>query len=73
MAQKLFAAALLALSLVACDSPALHQDRPGGSDYQPGAWRGGIGHDQDGDYRYDDPGYRDFCYRHPDQCRGRRY
>ena len=26
------------LALVACDSPIFHQDRPGGSDYDPYLW-----------------------------------
>jgi hypothetical protein len=75
--------ALIALTmglLGACDDRLLHQDRPGGSDYQGGRYSRDY---RDGDYR--DRGYRDgenaratdmreWCYRHPDarECE-RRY
>jgi hypothetical protein len=67
----LAAAALLALA--GCDSPAFHQNWPGGSDYQPHAvWQRGGG---DGDHDHDryerqraDLARERACRHDPDDC-----
>lgn len=51
---------LAALGLVGCDSPLLHQDRPGGSDYQPGSGSSySRDYDRGRDYGRDDRGRSD--------------
>lgn len=71
---KTLASALAALTLVglaACDSPAFHQNWPGGSDYRPhaGDW-GDWDHRGDRGWRWDQRAdvRRDFCRAHPDAC-----
>jgi hypothetical protein len=62
---------MAAAGLAACDSPMFHQDRPGGSDYQGGYYRGDGGsgrygerqRDREDTARYNDR--RDYCARDP--------
>jgi hypothetical protein len=66
-------AALAVLGLAACDSPAFHQNWPGGSDYRPHAgWNdGNRGWEQRADARRDwdrAEARRDWCRWHPDAC-----
>jgi hypothetical protein len=83
---KLANFALIALAtglLGACDDRWLHQDRPGGSDYQGGRYsrdsRDDDTRDRDRDREYRDgdnaraTDMREWCYRHPDarECQPR--
>ena len=67
-------AALTLLGLAACDSPAFHQNWPGGSDYRPhaGDWRDADRSDQRADARRDwedrAAARREWCRWHPDAC-----
>jgi hypothetical protein len=67
---RALAIGIIGLGIAGCDSDMLHQDRPGGSDYQPGAYR----NDQ-GDYRGRGSASRgderEYCYRNPEACRPR--
>jgi hypothetical protein len=64
---------LTVLGLIGCDSDMLHQDRPGGSDYN--AARSGTssrgGWDRGGDYGQSGASReRDYCGQSPGACRG---
>jgi hypothetical protein len=67
-------AALALLALAGCDSPAFHQNWPGGSDYRPhaGDWRDADRWDQRADARRDwedrAEARREWCRWHPDAC-----
>jgi hypothetical protein len=82
MVIKALAIGVIGLGLAGCDSDLLHQDRPGGSDYQRGSYRtdgsGDRAPDSRGDYRR--PGTlddtrrnddREYCARYPEECRRR--
>jgi hypothetical protein len=64
---RALAIGIIGLGIAGCDSDLLHQDRPGGSDYQPGTYGAGRAPTPDSA-----PGTeREYCYRYPERCRPR--